>query len=829
MKEKIGNKLTILILFYIFLVVILVLIFGKDRVYAVDISGVNQLIELSDVEKLSVGIKQGDDHISLTDNVPYYTDKEVVFYPDTSSGDALFMEMRSAIVKEFCEKSRISESDLSFSMDSKSFTGYCLDGEEGIKEMTSDSISFSPSSEEHSEMAVKFIKRISLSLFYIDENGDERMAGSRERQYESDVYRLAFDKSHPLIRFEGIVNENGFYSTDSTIELIVEEAYSGIREIHIKSYGEALADVNLSERGRVVKYTNQIVLPVGKIEDGIGKITVYAISNLGYESTISINYHSDLNAPTIYLAGIDDGHIYSEKVGFKVNLSDNLKGNTLFYSVRYIDEGGNEKIIESFKEHFPGNNVEINREYDNEGVYEIVCYGIDDAGNVSDTINRSFGIDKTAPLINVSGINDGESVNGPVNLSVAVKELFYEGLRVDIRTIKIDGSSYTDIPIGSFGIGAVNNRNLYSFSGDGKYSVEIIASDASGNTSNSHISFSIDTSPPVIDFLFDGKEGDESALLDYFPSIEVKVREMNYQEMSLSANLIRKRTGNILETVPIGELRAESSDNVFSIPVSKEGIYELTVDAIDSVGNKASKKISFTIDSSPPAIGYLSDFNEKYLKSFNLPKNLESYISDATDVKYKAYLNSKETGPGEIKKDGKYILQVIAWDSLGNTNEEMIAFIIDNTKPSVIISGLNEAGEMKKDEAVTLSLYNSDDYFTEVYVNGQQKELSKDRKTCVFEPDGSEDYRIYLSAKDAANNVLIQTIETKSEPILTSPLVKTIEAGNFKSLSDESIKKVEKKSAKLSPLGIWILCGFICATAVILVTFAFVDSAKNPC
>ena len=79
---------------------------------------------------------------------------------------------------------------------------------------------------------------------------------------------------------------------------------------------------------------------------------------------------------------------------------------------------------------------------------------------------------------------------------------------------------------------------------------------------------------------------------------------------------------------------------------------------MDGANNTSEESISFIVDENPPVIGYINDFNEKYLKYFSLPKEFSDYITDMTNVRYKAYLNSKEVNSAKIEKDGKYILQI---------------------------------------------------------------------------------------------------------------------------------------------------------------------------
>lgn len=797
--------------------------------------------------KLVVDVIQDEQNVLLKHDSIFYTDKDVTFYPGIVDYSEVIASLADEIKSEYVKDTENEEGN--FTNTSSEFSGYYLD-DEPVKEMKEDSfVLYCPKdTDEYKEHDIVFIKTVAVYVTKTDSEQNETVIGSKEVVFESEVFRVVFDKSHPNITVSGKLEDDGIFKAPATVQIRANDIISGIRRVSVLSEKEIIADIDLSGEGRITEFINDMELPLGKVINGIGKIDIVVTDNCNLESIYSFQYRSDTESPKIIIQGIDNGMIYKDKTEALFVISDNSKGINVKYSCRYIDSNGKEKNIEEYEEWYEGNYAELKKYYQNEGVYEVSIECVDSFGNESGLLYRSFGIDNTSPVVFFDGIEQGALLSDKADLGINVNELFFEDMDVDVKVVNVNNNVYMNIPVGEYDYEAVSNKNTYSFSGNGTYIVNVCATDSCGHKSESSMEFTIDTEPPQVSIVFNGESGIGSALLNEIPDISVQVVEQFFENTSLEVSLIKKKEGNIYEPVPVNVPKLTSMESIIPVPISEEGIYELKVLASDPTGNYTEKRCGFTIDATPPAIGYLSNFNEKYLKSFKLPDNLSSYISDMTDVKYRAYLNSKETGPGEIKKDGKYILQVVASDDAGNESEETIAFIIDNTKPSVVISGLNENGEIQRNVPVVLSLYNSDDFFTEVYVNGSKKPLSKDRKTCEFSCDDDEirnNCRIYISARDEANNVLTQTIDRKCAVFSAAPVNLLPEKPEIISLtkvttemsidndmelltkSDE--KFLQKKNSAFSSAIIWIICGIICVLTIILVVFAFVDSAKNKC
>ncbi|MDO4965556.1 MAG: Ig-like domain-containing protein [Lachnospiraceae bacterium] len=661
--------------------------------------------------------------------------------------------------------------------------------------------------------ALIFTKIMYVTVYYLDDDGKEHIVGKNEKRHESDVFRIAVDD---------VPSEISYVEDDDFIHIFTEDKEAGIRRFSIVSDEKIIDSVNLSEKGCVANYDHIVSKSVFNNAKSKGEFTVEVEDNAGNISTLQISFLVDEKAPEAAIGGVEDNKIYGENVTAYLTASDDTFVN-VWYRCDFIDTNGNESVEECFLNECKSNGFSDRRTYSKEGAYYVRMYAYDNFGNESDMKEYSFGIDKSSPEIVFEGADFTKIQNGTVNLSVGVKELFYDGMNVDIKAFKHNDGSKIELPLGGYSVGAKNNKNVYVFDRDGEYSVSVKAKDSSLNESERTVNFTIDKTAPEIDILFNNEYVKDKVTLNKEPSITLNVIDATFKDTDIDVSLSKQVKGGVFEKVSIPKFKMDKSESIFYLPETGEGKYELSILAKDGGGNISTKKYQYTLDYTPPVIERLSAFDRKFLKNFIIPDNLKDGIVDLTDVTYKAYLNGKETGPLNIKKDGKYILQVVATDEGGNTSEEMIAFIVDSIKPTVILNGLNDRGMLEKDRAINFSLNDSDDYFTDIFVNGVKIALSDDKKSATWIPDGAGDFRIYVAARDSAGNITTETIEKRCEAILSAPLVKE--------LSVESLTKnennFEKNNIKVSPLTMWILCGIICATAVILVIFAFVDTANN--
>ncbi len=111
-----------------------------------------------------------------------------------------------------------------------------------------------------------------------------------------------------------------------------------------------------------------------------------------------------------------------------------------------------------------------------EGIHTISFRATDRAGNTSDPVSTEVTVDKTPPVIQVSGVEDGQFYNSDVTPVVSITDA-----NPDTEAITLNGGVF------------VSGTTVTS---DGQYTLNVTATDKAGNTSTLTINFTIDKTPP---------------------------------------------------------------------------------------------------------------------------------------------------------------------------------------------------------------------------------------------------------------------------------------------------------------------------------------------
>lgn len=155
----------------------------------------------------------------------------------------------------------------------------------------------------------------------------------------------------------------------------------------------------------------------------------------------------DKVAPKITVEGVEEGKVYSSSVKPQVKVSE--ENTTLTMTL--------------------DGKLYLGTEIAEEGNHKLVVSSVDRAGNLSEEFKVSFTIDKTAPVITVSGVEDGKVYTEAVTPVVKVNE------KATIN-MTLDGKTYDGAAI----------KNL------GKHTLVVTAIDEAGNKSEKTISFTIE-------------------------------------------------------------------------------------------------------------------------------------------------------------------------------------------------------------------------------------------------------------------------------------------------------------------------------------------------
>ncbi|MDO4188495.1 MAG: hypothetical protein Q4D29_05835 [Lachnospiraceae bacterium] len=723
--------------------------------------------------------------------------------------------------------------------------------------------------------AFLFEKIVSYKIY--EEQGEEKKILSViDKRYISLPYQFIFDNKKPEIVSDTELKELTDVEKGCLITLTISDE-SGISHIVLFKNDEKIDEVSIDSDNRIIEYDYNIKLggSSGSINELKLMVTDLASNVVDYGFTYSIKQkqsekeqeetrdedkgeagdqnesvtteddagentqvgfednkedekedekgdengdQSDDKSPNIEI-NTQDGFIEKDSLDIKVEAADENGKVFVFYKCLYTDENGKRITLDNFTEEFEGRGI-IGREYGNDGIYDIIAFAYDEAGNYSEEIRISVAVDKNPPVTRLDNVITGGVYSADVSLYAYVSEMFYDDLSVNISGSINDHENERSLMLEAFETGARVNKNVYTFSNDGIYKIVLNARDSVGHISESEVFFTIDKTAPevMIDI------GDDSRVLNRKPVINIS----SFDEISEYVNnvsLYHKNNESGYREIKTERIVSVGRSTQFSLDIPYEGEYMIKAELIDTAGNRTEKSVQFIVDETPPVIGYIDDFNEKYLKSFSLPNSFQSYIKDITAIRSRAFLNGKPVDSCELSKDGKYIVQIVAIDDADNRSEKAAVFIVDSTPPKVIVQGIDVDGQVPKDGMVKLTLFDDTDFFTRLIVNGNEKSISDDRELYVKASEYG-DYDISVAASDYAGNEVTEVVKMKCA-MSSNPFTVKIDKSDIETLTknDEQIRENFFEKNMLIIIG--IISGLIALTAVIFGVFSFVDREKN--
>lgn len=282
---------------------------------------------------------------------------------------------------------------------------------------------------------------------------------------------------------------------------------------------------------------------------------------LRIRNTTEIVRLTDTVPPVITITGLENDGVYKETVTPVVSVDKGTYSMTLngdnYYGTPITDEN----------------------------TYILVVTAVNRDNYSSQTI-INFIIDKTAPVISISGVEDSGTYNRTVTPLVSVNEGSY------VMTL---------------------NDKLYNgeeIKEDGSYVLSVEAVDKAGNRSNVSIKFIIDTTAPEITV-----SGNKT---------EYKLDETVNFKFSASDNL----TGVLL--LSIVDYKAEA----YNLSIGKNIV---TVEAIDKAGNKAVLNVEFEVKVTYDSLGSLT---ERFANKKN--PSLVNKLQQAKSAEGKGNLKQKE-------------------------------------------------------------------------------------------------------------------------------------------------------------------------------------------
>ena len=294
-----------------------------------------------------------------------------------------------------------------------------------------------------------------------------------------------------------------------------------------------------------------------------------------------------------------------------------------------------------------------------------------------------------------------------------------------------------------------------TFTEDGDYTITFSATDGAGNIAATQtLSFTVDCTAPSVTV---------RGATDYFVTkdavkLDFSVTEAYYETNTVQIQGTRRTVEGKTLSLNISGWSNTGMTSGLSREFTEDGYYTITITATDKAGNSKSQTVHFTIDTTPPVIGDLSEYDGKYLAGFQIKERMKDLIIELSVPTVRMTLNGEPYDGSEITKDGKYTLMIQVEDEVGLTASRTIEFVIDTVAPKIIFAGAENNRIYTAAVNLNLSLENEKDTILAIRINGKPYELTEGTAVydLVFNEQGY--YVIAVDTIDAAGNTNSQTI-----------------------------------------------------------------------
>jgi len=349
------------------------------------------------------------------------------------------------------------------------------------------------------------------------------------------------------------------------------------------------------------------------------------------------------------------------------------------------------------------------------GAYVLQVDAVDLAGNTaSQTVRLSVAAtagDVTPPVIDIRTPLEGAYIRrGASGLSATVVDAESAVAQAEFS---IDGGGFNPLAIdASQGIAGLYTASLDELA-DGPHSVVVRASDTQGNEATTGARhFTVDNTPPVITIT-----GVSAGRYSAAVTPVISVTDAALLSSSATLNGVAYASGT---------------------PIAANGHYTLTVNAEDKAGNTSTSTLKFAIrlpvaDTTPPDVFIEQPAEDAYVRSGALlivsATDTGSGVADVeqrldalgpwTSMAVSATTGKYTLDVGSLP-DGLHTASVRATDNADNTSVvQARQFTVDNTPPSVVISGVANDGQYPGSASATVAISDLHLGSSSVALNGQ--------------------------------------------------------------------------------------------------------------
>lgn len=290
-------------------------------------------------------------------------------------------------------------------------------------------------------------------------------------------------------------------------------------------------------------------------------------------------------------------------------------------------------------------------------------------------------------------------------------------------------------------------------SADGVYTVAFTATDAAGNSATAQMHLTWEATPPTV--------AANPANVTLYQNQAFIWTGQASSSLSLPLGYAwSQQSGPTGGAVTFGTPTALTT----TISANQDGVYAVRLTVIDTAGNSASSDLTFTWDTTPPAVSAGTG------RTTNAPF---TQTGQATDTSPKVVAWSQVAGtPGSVSfgspqaltttiqaaSDGNYIVRLTATDAAGNNASSDVSFTWDTTSPSlsagpdrIVNAPFTQTGVVSDATGVTLA-------WSKAFGPGELSFNQPANITTGISASQDGIYIVRLTATDSAGNITTSTM-----------------------------------------------------------------------
>jgi len=580
----------------------------------------------------------------------------------------------------------------------------------------------------------------------------------------SDVNGLIAEKYQNIYSKEDIRVE--FTVKDTVVGVDSQRVYVTIGDVVSRNDASAIYTAHKSTGDNYYVY-----IPADlKVAEFADTITIWANDRLNNESQLTSfkMVHTTAKPDVDMDCNVDYKKWTNKNVTFHTTVTDNVAG---LKQVMYKVNGKIVKQVE-FKELTYSYEYDLVASEDASKVtgYEVSVEVINNC-DISRVEQRQVYIDKTKPVVKLSGIEKGTHYRTNQMITTDVSDVSYKDTKtVYYITRTLDGKSQR-VKMAAFRSNQYEDNCVRKIKQEGRYKIYAVTTDGAGNVKKSNtLSFVIDKTAPKLNI-----SGVTAGAMSGDPiTLQLECVESFYNTNEVSVKIEKELDGNS-STREISNFPKNGKTQMLTEMFSEDGTYTVTITAKDKAGNEAlDSTITFSVDRTKPNIRIEGTDNYQLWSQAPTVQFVveESYYAgnqvsiigtrmdidgnkEQIDIPDMASVGRISSLTQSFEKDGIYEIQVMSKDQAGNEDSKIMHFIVDRAKP--LINGVTQYdGGYYQSFQLANSL---DDVFKDLTVVTYQILLNgvEYNGTDLIEEEGK--YNLYVKVADELGHQNIQNVE----------------------------------------------------------------------